>query len=131
MLNQIEIMGRLTRDPELRSTAGGVSVVSFTLAVGRDVKDPGTGDYGADFIDVVAWRGTAEFVTNRCRKGDLVVVRGRLQIRDWTDRNENRRRTAEVNADSVYVTAPARDDPEPEAILPEPAGAALEAELPF
>ena len=102
MLNKIFIMGRLTRDPELRRTQTGTPVASFTLAVDRDFKDRSTGERATDFIDVVAWRQTGEFVSRYFTKGRMAVVEGRLQIRDWTDKEGNKRRTAEVVADQVY-----------------------------
>ncbi|NBI10221.1 single-stranded DNA-binding protein [Colidextribacter sp. OB.20] len=102
MLNKIFIMGRLTRDPELRHTQTGASVASFTLAVDRDFKDKQTGERATDFIDCVIWRQTAEFVSRYFSKGRMAVVEGRLQIRDWTDKDGNKRRSAEVVADSVY-----------------------------
>lgn len=102
MLNKIFIMGRLTRDPELRRTQTGTPVASFSLAVDRDFKDKATGERATDFIDVVAWRQTAEFVSRYFSKGRMAVVEGRLQIRDWTDKDGNKRRSAEVVADSVY-----------------------------
>ena len=101
MLNKIFIMGRLTRDPELRRTQSGTAVTSFSLAVDRDFKSQ-TGEKETDFIDVVAWRNTAEFVSKYFTKGRMAVVEGRLQLRDWQDRQGNNRRTAEVIADSVY-----------------------------
>ena len=101
MLNHITIMGRLTKDPELRHTGTGTAVASFTLAVDRDFKDQG-GNRETDFIDVVAWRNTAEFVSRYFTKGRMAIVSGRLQIRAWTDKDGNKRRTAEVVADSVY-----------------------------
>lgn len=101
MLNKIFIMGRLTRDPELRRTQNGTAVTSFTLAVDRDFKNAdGTKD--TDFIDVVAWRNTAEFVSKYFSKGRMAVVDGRLQLRDWTDKDGNKRRNAEVLADNIY-----------------------------
>jgi single-strand DNA-binding protein len=101
MLNKIFIMGRLTRDPELRRTQNGTAVTSFTLAVDRDFKNTdGTKD--TDFIDVVAWRNTAEFVSKYFSKGRMAVVEGRLQLRDWTDKDGNKRRNAEVLADNIY-----------------------------
>lgn len=101
MLNKIFIMGRLTRDPELRRTQNGTAVTSFALAVDRDYKNAdGTKD--TDFIDVVAWRSTAEFASKYFAKGRMAVVEGRLQLRDWTDKDGNKRRTAEVLADSIY-----------------------------
>ena len=101
MLNKIFIMGRLTRDPELRRTQSGTPVTSFSLAVDRDFKSQ-SGEKETDFIDVVAWRQTAEFVARYFTKGRMAVVEGRLQIRDWQDRDGNKRRSAEINADNVY-----------------------------
>ena len=101
MLNYIVIMGRMTKDPELRRTNSGTAVTSFTLAVDRDFKSQG-GEKETDFIEVVAWKNTAEFVSKYFSKGRMAVVEGRLQIRDWTDNNGNKRRTAEVVAESVY-----------------------------
>ena len=100
MLNRIILMGRLTRDPELRKTQSGTSVCSFALAVDRDYKREGEKE--TDFIDIVAWRGTAEFARRYFTKGRMAVVCGRLQIRDWTDKEGNKRRSAEVIADSIY-----------------------------
>ena len=102
MLNRIVIMGRLVRDPELRTTQTGISVTSFTMAVDRDFKNKDTNEKNTDFIDVVAWRQTAEFVCKYMTKGRMAVVEGRLQIRDWKDRDGNNRRSAEVVADNVY-----------------------------
>ena len=102
MLNHIVIMGRLTKDPELRTTQSGVSVTSFTLAVDRDFKNKDSGEKSTDFIDVVAWRQTAEFVCKYFSKGRMAVAEGRLQIRDWKDRDGNNRRSAEIVADNVY-----------------------------
>lgn len=96
------MMGRLTRDPELRHTQNGTAVASFTLAVDRDFKDKQTGEKETDFIDCVAWRHTAEFVSRYFARGRMAVVEGRLQIRNWTDKEGNKRRCAEVLADSVY-----------------------------
>lgn len=101
MLNKIFIMGRLTRDPELRRTQNGTAVTSFTLAVDRDFKNA-DGAKDTDFIDVVAWRNTAEFVSKYFTKGRMAVVEGRLQLRDWTDKDGNKRRNAEVLADNIY-----------------------------
>ncbi len=109
MLNRIIIMGRLARDPELRHTQTGTPVASFTLAVDRDVRDKSTGERVTDWIDVVAWRGTAEFVSKYFTKGRQAVVEGRLQIRDWTDRDGNKRRSAEVVAENVYFGDSRRD----------------------
>ena len=101
MLNHIVIMGRLTRDPELRRTGSGIAVASFTLAVDRDFtgKDK---EKETDFIDCVAWRNTGEFVSKYFTKGRMACVSGRLEMRDWTDKEGNKRRNAEVNADNVY-----------------------------
>lgn len=101
MLNRIIIMGRMVRDPELRSTATGTPVASFTLAVDRDYK-PKDGEKATDFIDCVAWRSTAEFVSKYFAKGRMAIVEGSLQFRDWTDKAGNKRRTAEVIADRVF-----------------------------
>jgi len=109
MLNKIFIMGRLTRDPELRRTQTGTSVASFSLAVDRDFKDKSTGERTTDFIDVVAWRQTGEFVSRYFTKGRMAVVEGRLQMRDWTDKDGNKRRSAEVVADNVYFGDSKRD----------------------
>ena len=102
MLNHITIMGRLTRDPELRRTGSGVAVASFTLAVDRDFGKNENGEKETDFIDCVAWRQTGEFVSKYFTKGSMAVVSGRLQIRNWTDKDGNKRRSAEVVADNVY-----------------------------
>lgn len=100
MLNHITIMGRLTRDPELRRTGSGIAVTSFTVAVDRDYTSGGEKE--VDFIDCVAWRNTAEFVNSYFDKGRMIVVSGHLQIRSWTDKQGNKRKTAEVIADNVY-----------------------------
>lgn len=101
MLNHITIMGRLTRDAELRRTGSGIAVASFTVAVDRDYAADGQ-ERETDFIDCVAWRGTGEFVSRYFAKGSMIIVSGRLQIRTWTDKDSNKRRNAEVVADSVY-----------------------------
>ena len=101
MLNRIFLMGRLTRDPELRRTQSGTAVASFALAVDRDYKDQ-DGQRETDFVDIVAWRSTAEFVSKYFSKGRMAVVDGRLQVRLWTDKDGNKRRTTEVVADNVY-----------------------------
>ena len=103
-MNQIVIMGRMTRDPELRQTPGGIPVASFTLAVDRGFTPRDGGERQTDFIDVVAWRNTGEFVSKYFVKGQMAAVTGRLQIRDWTDKDGNKRRSAEVVADNVYFT---------------------------
>ena len=109
MLNHITIMGRLTRDPELRYTATQTPVTSFTLAVERDYANRETNERQTDFIDCVAWR-SAEFVSKYFQKGSLAVVSGRLQIRDWTDKEGNKRRSAEVNVDNIYFGESKRRD---------------------
>ncbi|MBR4016443.1 MAG: single-stranded DNA-binding protein [Oscillospiraceae bacterium] len=109
MLNHITIMGRLTRDPELRRTGSGVAVASFTVAVDRDFGKNENGERETDFIDCVAWRQTGEFVSKYFTKGRMAVVSGRLQIRSWTDKDGNKRRTAEVVADNVYFGDSRRD----------------------
>lgn len=101
-LNRIIIMGRMAKDPDLRYTQTGVAVASFTLAVDRDAKNKQTGERETDWIDVVAWRGTAEFAAKYFGKGRTAVVDGKLQIREWTDKDGNKRRNAEVHADNVY-----------------------------
>ncbi len=113
MLNHIVLMGRLTRDPELRKTQSGVSVASFSLAVDRDFQNRDSGEKQTDFIDIVAWRNTAEFVSKYFTKGKMAVVSGRLQIRDWTDREGGKRRSAEVVADNVYFGESKRDGAAP------------------
>ena len=109
MLNKIIIMGRLTRDPELRRTGSGTAVTSFSLACDRDFKSQ-SGDKETDFIEVVAWKNTAEFVSKYFSKGRMAVVEGRLQIRDWTDKAGNKRTTAEVVADNVYFADSKRSE---------------------
>ena len=112
MLNRIDIMGRLTRDPELRHTQSQTPVASFTLAVDRDFGSRDGGERQTDFIDCVAWRQTAEFVSKYFRKGSMAVVSGRLQIRDWTDRDGGKRRSAEVVVDNIYFGESRRRDGE-------------------
>ena len=109
MLNHITIMGRLTRDPELRRTGSGIAVASFTVAVDRDFGSRDGGERETDFIDCVAWRQTGEFVSKYFTKGSMIVVSGRLQIRGWTDKDGNKRRTAEVVADNCYFGDSKRD----------------------
>lgn len=109
MLNHITIMGRLTRDPELRRTGGGVAVASFCVAVDRDFADKQSGEKETDFIDCVAWRQTGEFVSKYFKRGKMIVVSGRLQIRSWTDNNGNKRRSAEVVADNCYFAESKKD----------------------
>ena len=102
MLNHITLMGRMTRDPELRHTGSGTPCANFTLAVDRDFGKNENGEKETDFIDCVAWRQTGEFVSKYFTKGRMAVVSGRLQIRSWTDKDGNKRRSAEVVADNVY-----------------------------
>ena len=102
-------MGRLTRDPELRRTGSGTAVTSFSLACDRDFKSQ-SGDKETDFIEFVAWKNTAEFVSKYFSKGRMAVVDGRLQIRDWTDKAGNKRTTAEVVADNVYFADSKRSE---------------------
>lgn len=109
MLNRIIIMGRMVRDPELKTTQSGTSVTSFTLAVDRDFKDRESGEKSTDFIDVVAWRHTAEFVCKYFSKGRMAIAEGRLQIREWKDKDGNNRRTAEIVAENVYFGDSKRD----------------------
>lgn len=102
MLNSISVMGRLTRDPELRRTGSGKPVTSFTLACDRDFKNSQTGEKEVDFLDCVAWNSTAELVEKYFRKGQMAVATGRLQIRQYTDKNGQKRRQAEILVSSVY-----------------------------
>ena len=110
MLNEIIVMGRLCADPELRRTNTGTAVTSFTLAVDRDFKD---GDAETDFIDVVAWKNTAEMACKHFSKGRMAIVKGRLQIRNWTDKDGNKRKTAEIVADRIYFGDSKRDGAAP------------------
>lgn len=113
MLNHITIMGRLTRQPELRRTGGGIAVTSFTLAVDRDFAPKDGGEKETDFIDCVAWRSTGEFVDKYFSKGRMAVVSGRLEIRKWTDKDGNPRRSAEVIAENVYFGDSKKEDSAP------------------
>ena len=108
MMNSVIIMGRLTRDPELRRTQGGTAVTSFTMAVDRDFKSQ-SGEKETDFIDVVAWRNTGEFAAKYLAKGRMAAVEGRIQARDWQDKDGNRRKSVEVVADNVYFADSKRD----------------------
>jgi single-strand DNA-binding protein len=112
-LNHITIMGRLTRDPEMRRTGSGTAVVNFTVAVDRDFADKQSGQKETDFIDCVAWRAGAEFVSRYFSKGSMIVVSGRLQIRSWNDKDGNKRRTAEIVADNVYFGESKKAEAEP------------------
>ena len=122
MLNHITIMGRLTRDPELRRTGSGIAVASFTLAVDRDFAPRDGGERETDFIDCIAWRQTGEFVSKYFTKGRMAVVSGRLQIRPWTDKDGNKRRSAEIVADNVYFGDSKREDTGSSYTAPEPTG---------
>lgn len=126
MLNHIVIMGRLTKDPELRRTQQGTAVASFTLAVERDVISKETGRRETDFISCAAWKGTAEFVDKYFTKGQLAVVVGRLQIREWTDKDGNKRWSPEIMANNVYFAESKKQDTAPEMVPVEDDG-----ELPF
>ncbi len=109
MLNHITIMGRLTRDPELRRTGSGVAVASFRVAVDRDIAPKDGGERKADFIDCVAWRQTGEFISKYFTKGRMIVVDGRLEMRDWTDRDGNKRTSAEIVVANAYFGDSKRD----------------------
>ena len=124
MLNHITVMGRLTHDPELRKTQAGVPVASFSIACDRDFKDKATGERATDFIDIVAWRSTGEFASKYLAKGRMAVVSGRLQLRDWTDKEGNKRRSAEVVADNIYFGDSKKDSQEPPASTGGPVEAA-------
>ena len=109
MLNHITVMGRLVRDPELRRTGSGVAVASFCVAVDRDYQSKDGSERKADFINCVAWRQTGEFISKYFTKGRMIVVDGRLEMRDWTDRDGNKRTTAEINVDNAYFGDSKRD----------------------
>lgn len=130
MLNKIIIMGRLTRDPELRHTQSDTAVTSFTLAVDRDFKGE-DGKRATDFIDIVAWRAAAEFVAKYFIKGRMAIVEGHLQLRDWKDKDGNARRSAEVIADNVYFGDSKRDSGAAEDSLGNVAPEELEDDLPL
>ncbi len=110
MLNKSFLQGRLTRDPDLRYTQSNTPVVSFTLAVDRDFKDKSTGEKTTDFIDVVAWRQTAEFVSRYFTKGRMAIVEGRIQVRPWTDKDGGKRKSTEIVADNVYFGDSKKDN---------------------
>lgn len=114
MLNHIVIMGRMVRDPELRRTQSGISVCSFTLACDRDFKSKDGGEKETDFIDCVAWRSTAEFVSKYFTKGRMMAVEGRLQLRDWVDKEKNKRRSAEIQVDGAYFADSKKEQEPPE-----------------
>lgn len=146
MLNKVILQGRLCQNPELRYTQSGTAVTSFTLAVDRDMKNKETGERQTDFIDCVAWRNTAEFAANYFSKGRMAVVEGRLQIRDWTDKDGNKRKSAEVLVGSLYFgdskNSTGKEDPldelqrDVESMFGKPAGGGFselneDGELPF
>ena len=110
MLNHVTIMGRMTRDPELRRTGSGVAVTSFSLAVDRDFSSKDSGEKETDFFDCVAWRSTGEFVSKYFAKGRMAVVSGRLQTRSWTDKDGNKRKSTEVIAENVYFGDSKKDE---------------------
>lgn len=110
MLNRICIMGRITRDLELRRTQDGTAVTSFTVAVDDDFKSKATGEKKTYFLDVVAWRQTAEFACQYLSKGRMVTVEGKLTVRDWKDKDGNNRRNAEIIADNIYFADSKRND---------------------
>ena len=125
MLNHITVMGRLTRDPELRRTQSGTPVASFSIACDRDYKDKATGERPTDFLDIVAWRATGEFVSKYFSQGRMAVVSGRLQMRDWTDKEGNKRRSAEIVAENIYFgDSKTKEDQEPPASVGGPVEAA-------
>lgn len=109
MLNRCIIMGRMTRDPELRSTGSGKSVTSFTVACERDMKDK-DGSRATDFIDCVAWGSTAEFAAKYFGKGRMAVIDGRLQVRDWTDKDGKKRKNAEIQVSNIYFADSKKDE---------------------
>ena len=132
MLNHIALMGRMVREPELRSTQSGTPVCSFTLACDRDFKTKDSGEKETDFIDCVAWRSTAEFVSKYFTKGRMMAVTGRLQIRDWVDKEKNKRRSAEILVDNAYFgdSKPKDEPPEPVPVADEGFGGFPGAGLP-
>lgn len=134
MLNRIILMGRLVRTPEIRTTQSGLSVTRFSLAVERDIKSQDAGAQNVDFIEVVAWRQTADFVCRYFKKGSMIAVEGRLQLRDWTDRTGDARRSAEVIAERAYFCGSSRGDSGQQAQAAEPVFTPLDdedGELPF
>lgn len=118
MLNHIAIMGRIVADPELRSTPAGVSVCAFRIACDRDFKNKQTGERETDFINIVTWRSTAEFVSRYFSKSRMVVCEGRLQIRPYTDRDGNKRTAAEIVAENVYFGDSKREESESYTYIP-------------
>lgn len=130
-LNKIILQGRMTRDIEMRQTNSGTHVGNFSIAVDRDMKDKQTGERGTDFIDIVAWGGTADLVEKWMGKGRMVIVEGRLQMRDWTDKDGNKRRSAEVVANNVYFGDSKKDTDAYTHTASEPVEVADDGELPF
>lgn len=134
MLNNIILQGRLTRDPEMKATATGISLVTFALACERDYKIT-NGEGNTDFFEVVAWRGTADFIQRNFRKGQMAIVNGRLQTRQWTAEDGSKRKTVEITADSIYfcgVNNASGQATEQPAAVEEQAPVAVEIEeLPF
>lgn len=118
MLNHIVLMGRIVFDPELKTTPSGVSVCTTRIAVDRDFSDKATGNREADFIDIVAWRGTADFLHRNFGKGRMICVSGRLQIRNWNDKDGNKRSSAEVVADNIYFADSKPSNPQQSASAP-------------
>ena len=112
MLNSVTIMGRLVRDPELRRTGSGIAVASFTLAVEDDFKDK-DGNKKTIFIDCIAWRGTGEFISKYFTKGSMAIVQGKLDVREWTDKDGNKRRNTEIVVDNVYFGEGKKDHAQP------------------
>ena len=119
MLNNCTLMGRLVRDPELKHTGSGIPVASFTVAVDRDFADKQSGEKETDFVDIVAWRNTAEFVSKYFTKGRMAVVSGRLQMRKWTDKDGNKRTSAEVVAENVYFADSKKEATESNGFAPQ------------
>lgn len=113
MLNTCTLMGRFTRDPELSTTRGGKSVTSFTIACERDFRDA-NGERVTDFIDCVSWNATAEFISRNFAKGKMAVVTGSLQFRDWTDKNGNKRKSAEIQVSNIYFADSKKEDYAPQ-----------------
>ena len=122
MLNHIEIMGRLTRDPELRRTGGGIAVASFTVAVDRDYKTDG-GEKKTDFFNCVAWRQTGEFVSKYFKKGSMIVAAGRMETREWNDREGAKRISWEMNVENAYFGGGKKDAPSAGIYAPPPVAA--------
>lgn len=142
MLNHIAVMGRFTRDPELRKTASGTPCASFSLAVERDFTDQATGKRECDFIDCVAWKTTADFISKYFSKGSMAAIVGRLQVRPWQDNQGNKRRAVEVIVENIYFGASKKEDAAPSpsyAAVPRPVEPGAEfamlededAQLPF